>query len=664
MKTHQLMANAIRALSMDGVEQAKSGHPGAPMGMADMATVLWRKHLRVNPANPKWHNRDRFVLSNGHASMLLYALLHLSGFDLSLDEIERFRQLHSKTPGHPEVGETPGVETTSGPLGQGIANAVGFAIAEAHLGALFNREGHKLVDHHTYCFLGDGCLMEGISHEACSLAGTLGLGKLIVLYDANGISIDGKIADWFGEDVGKRFAAYGWQVIGALDGHDAKAIDAAIDAAKAETAKPSLLICRTQIGFGSPQFAGSEACHGAPLGEEEILATKKALGLPPGKFALPEGAYEVADLRGKGATWEAEWQRGYAAYEAAYPQLAARYARMMAGERPRGIDAIVAEAMRETQKTGAKVATRKASEQALDIIAPEMPELFGGSADLSGSNNTLHKLGKAIKRGAFSGNYLHYGVREFAMAAIMNGMYLHGGMRPYGGTFLVFSDYMRNAIRLSALMKLPIIYVLTHDSIGLGEDGPTHQPIEQLASLRLLPNVHVWRPCDSVETLAAWRSALDDGTPTVLALSRQGLPVQPRGEAEIAAIACGGYVLREADKAGVTLIATGSEVQLAMQSADELTEQGVNVRVVSMPCVEIFRRQTKEYQKRVLPEDGVFLAIEAGVGALWQGIVGARGDVLGIETFGLSAPADALFRTYGFTVDHVLAKVRTLLAAR
>lgn len=662
MNPHIVTANAIRALSMDGVQQAKSGHPGAPMGMADMAAVLWRRHLRVNPKNPEWHNRDRFVLSNGHASMLLYSLLHLSGFELSLDEIKRFRQLHSKTPGHPEVHETPGVETTSGPLGQGIANAVGFAIAEAHLGKMFNREGHLIVDHNTYCFLGDGCLMEGVSHEACSLAGTLGLGKLIVLYDANGISIDGKVDNWFGEDVAKRFDAYGWQVIGGLDGHDPEAIDQAIKAAKTEAAKPSLIICRTKIGFGSPRFSGSEKCHGAPLGEEEILATKKALGLPLDTFAVPEGAYEAADLRAQGAAWESEWQARYAAYAAAYPDLARHYARIMAGKLPEGIDQIVTNAMRAIQQAGVTVATRKASEQALDIIAPELPELFGGSADLTGSNNTLHKRSEAVTPGAFSGNYLHYGVREFAMGAIMNGMCLHRGIRPYGGTFLVFSDYMRNAIRLSALMKLPVTYVLTHDSIGLGEDGPTHQPIEHLASLRLMPNLHVWRPCDSVETLVAWRSALEDGTPTVLALSRQGLPVQPRGSAEIEAIARGGYVLREADQPDVTLIATGSEVELAMQAVPELAQAGVVARVVSMPCVEIFERQPQAYQSQVLLTDGgARLAIEAGVGRLWKSIVGTAGDVLGIETFGLSAPANELFQNYGFTVAHVVSKVKALL---
>lgn len=661
MNAHQLMANAIRALSMDAVQKANSGHPGAPMGMADMAAVLWQRHLRVNPANPKWDNRDRFVLSNGHASALQYALLHLAGFDLSLDDLKNFRQMHSKTAGHPEVHETVGVETTTGPLGQGIANAVGFALAEAHLAAKFNRGEHQIVNHYTYCFLGDGCLMEGVSHEACSFAGTLGLGKLIVLYDANGISIDGEIDAWYSEDVGKRFESYGWQVIGAIDGHDAEAIDKAIQAAKADTARPSIIICRTTIGFGSPNLAGSEKTHGAPLGAAEIAATKAALGLPAGDFELPEGAAAAADLRSKGQTWQNEWEQAFAAYEKAEPELAAEYRRVVQGQLPADFSAYLQNALQAAQDKAEKVATRKASELALNILAEKLPELVGGSADLSGSNLTFSKSSKSILPKQFAGNYLHYGVREFAMAAIMNGMALHGGIRPYGGTFLVFSDYMRNGMRMSALMKLPVAYVLTHDSIGLGEDGPTHQPVEHVSSLRLIPNLNVWRPCDTVETLAAWQSAINPETPTALALSRQGLPVMKRDSAQIAAIARGGYVLRQAANAQVHLIATGSEVELAMKAADALAEKGVAANVVSMPCLDIFLQQEASYREQVLPKASVKVAIEAGSSLLWQGIVGDKGAVIGLDRFGASAPAEQLFPYFGFTVENIVKTAQSLL---
>ncbi|MDO4776538.1 MAG: transketolase [Cardiobacteriaceae bacterium] len=661
MNQHQLVANSIRALSMDAVQKANSGHPGAPMGMADMAAVLWGGHLRVNPANPRWDNRDRFILSNGHASMLQYALLHLAGFEVSLDDLKNFRQMHSKTPGHPEVHETPGVETTTGPLGQGIANAVGFAVAEAHLAARYNRDALKIVDHYTYCFLGDGCLMEGISHEACSLAGTLKLGKLIALYDSNNISIDGEVEPWFSENVAERFRAYGWQVIGPVDGHDAEAIDKAIREAQGETGKPSLIVCNTVIGYGSPNLAGSEKSHGAPLGNAEIALVKEKLGLAPEAFAVAEEAYAAASLRDKGAAWEKAWQETFAAYEKAHPELAAEYRRVMRGELPADFDGVFQQALQAAQDKAEKVATRKASELALNVLVPVLPEMMGGSADLTGSNLTFSKASSFIDPSDFSGNYLRYGVREFAMAAMMNGMYLHGGLRPYGGTFLVFSDYMRNAIRLSALMKLPVTYVLTHDSIGLGEDGPTHQPVEQVASLRLMPNVQVWRPCDTVETLVAWRAALNDGTPCVLALSRQNLACQPRDAQTLAQVAKGGYVLREAENAKVALLATGSEVELAMAAAEALGKEGVAARVVSMPCLEVFEAQDVGYRERVLPKGLPVLAIEAGVSAQWRGVVGHEGDVIGIDTFGASAPAGELFAHYGFTVENVVQKAKALL---
>ena len=658
----QTFAASIRILSMDAVQKANSGHPGAPMGMADMAAVLWLNHLRANPADTQWHNRDRFVLSNGHASMLQYAALHLTGYDLSLDDLKNFRQLHSKTPGHPEYHDTPGVELTTGPLGQGIATAVGFAIAERHMAARYNRDGLPLVDHYTYVFAGDGCLMEGASSEACSLAGTLGLGKLICLYDSNGISIDGEIAPWFGEDTALRYEAYGWQVIRDVDGHDHAAIDAAINAAKAETSKPSLIICRTQIGYGSPNLAGTEKTHGAPLGKEEIALTKQALGLPAGDFELPTDAYQVSSLREKGAKLQDQWEHIWQEYQDKYPHEAQEYARVMSGKLPDGLDRVIDNTLAQYNEAGGAIATRKASENVINLLVPLMPELIGGSADLTGSNLTWSKAAsKSILPGDFSGNYIHYGVREFAMATIMNGLALYGGLRAYGGTFLVFSDYMRNAIRLSALMKLPVTYVLTHDSIGLGEDGSTHQPIEQIASLRLIPNLHVWRPCDQQETLVAWRSALNQTTPTALALSRQNLPEQKRDEATRKAIAKGGYILEAAEKPDLVLAATGSEVALATATAAKLREDGLRIQVVSLPCLDIYQQQDTSYRQQVLPKGVPTVVIEAGVTLPWRGICGDRGTVIGIDTFGESAPAGELFPLFGLTVENIVAKSKALL---
>lgn len=662
MQKFAVVANAVRGLSIDAVEKANSGHPGAPMGMAEMAAVLWGAHLRVNPNNPHWQNRDRFILSNGHASMLQYAMLHLSGFAVSLEDIQSFRQLHSHTPGHPEVGETAGVEITTGPLGQGIATAVGFALAEAHLAAKFNREGFNLVNHFTYCFLGDGCLMEGVAHEACSLAGTFGLGKLIALYDSNGISIDGEVEQWFDENVKQRFEAYGWQVIDGIDGHDMAAIDQAITAAKAETGKPSLLICRTTIGYGSPKLAGSEKSHGAPLGAEEVLATKAQLGLAAEAFSVDSRAYEVADLRVKGAQFEADWQKIWCAYQEAFPEQAKRYQQVMQGELAEDFEAVYQQALADAREKNETIATRKASENAINALASVVPDWLGGSADLTGSNNTRHKHAKALTKANYAGDYVHYGVREFAMATIMNGMCLHGGVRPFGGTFLVFSDYMRNAIRLSALMKLPVTYVLTHDSIGLGEDGPTHQPIEHLASLRLIPNLAVWRPCDSVETLVAWRWALTNAqTPTALALSRQNLPAQARNDAQVEAIARGGYELIGDTEAVITLLATGSEVALAVEALTALKAAGIVARVVSMPCVEVFLAQEAAYQAQVLPDALPILAIEAGSALFWRSFTGRSGDVIGMETFGASAPAGQLFTEFGFTVENIVSRAKALL---
>ncbi|MBP3194071.1 MAG: transketolase [Cardiobacteriaceae bacterium] len=662
-KNYQLIANAIRGLSMDIVQKANSGHPGAPLGMAEMAAVLWRGHLRVNPKNPAWENRDRFVLSNGHASALQYSLLHLCGFDLTLDDLQNFRQLGSRTPGHPEYRETAGVETTTGPLGQGIANAVGFAIAEKTLAAQFNRADFEIVDHYSYCFVGDGCLMEGVASEACSLAGTLELGKLIVFYDANGISIDGKVEGWFNEDVAARFRAYGWQVIGAIDGHNPEEIDQAIRIAKDDKKRPSLIICRTVIGKGSAKFEGSEKSHGAPFGQDEITATKKALNLPSENFALPEGAKEAADLSNKGEQLESEWKALFVEYEHNFPELAAEYKRRVAGKLPEDFAEFALTEAKNIQAKAEKIATRKASENAINIFAAKLPELLGGSADLTGSNLTAAKTAKTLQADDFSGNYLRYGVREFAMAAVMNGIILHGGFRPFGGTFLVFSDYMRNGIRMSALMGLPVIYVLTHDSIGLGEDGPTHQPIEHISSLRLIPNLQVWRPADATETLVAWQeSLLNKETPAAFALSRQNLPTLPRTEAQIESISRGGYVLKNAENPQAVLIATGSEVEIAMQAADKLAEENIAVKVVSMPCWEVFAAQDKSYQSEVLPENLPRIAIEAGSTAFWRGIVGFSGKVVGIDTFGSSAPAAKLFEKYEITIEKIVASCKETIA--
>lgn len=662
MKNHQLIGNAIRVLSMDAVQKANSGHPGAPMGMAEMGSVLWCDHLRINPKNPKWFNRDRFVLSNGHASIFQYALLYLTGFDLTMDDIKNYRQLHSKTPGHPEYHDVPGVETTTGPLGQGIANAVGLALAEAHLAEKYNRPNFNLIDHHTYVILGDGCLMEGVSAEASALAGTLGLGKLICLYDSNGISIDGEVEPYFAEDVAKRYESYGWQVIPNIDGHDTKALHQAIESAKANTTQPSLIICKTKIGKGSPNLEGSEKSHGAPLGKEEIVLTKKALNLPAGDFELPAGAKEEADLTAKGAQLESAWNQLFAEYEKAYPTEAKTLKRAIAGEIPAEIDEIVKKALHDYNEAGGAIATRKASENVLNLFKPHLPEWIGGSADLTASNLTWAKsASKSIHPNKFGGNYVHYGVREFAMSAMMNGFALHGGLRAYGGTFLVFSDYMRNGIRMSALMKQPVVYVLTHDSIGLGEDGPTHQPVEQVSSLRLIPNLNVWRPCDQQETLMAWRSALNDTTPTALALSRQNLPEQKRSAEVQANIAKGGYVLEQAENPDVVLMATGSEVALIVEAGKKLREAGKKVQIVSVPCLDLFLQQDEAYRASVLPKGVAKVAVEAGVTSPWYQLVGENGKVIGIDTFGASAPAGVLFPLYGFTVDNVVQTAQTLL---
>jgi transketolase len=663
MPSRRELANAIRALSMDAVQQANSGHPGAPMGMADIAEVLWNDFLRHNPANPGWANRDRFVLSNGHGSMLVYALLHLSGYDVSIDDLRAFRQWHSKTPGHPEYGDTPGVETTTGPLGQGITNAVGMALAEQVLAAQFNRDGHTVVDHDTYVFLGDGCLMEGISHEACSLAGTLGLGKLIAVWDDNGISIDGHVEGWFTDDTAKRFEAYGWHVVRDVDGHDAEAVARALHEARSVNDRPSLICARTVIGFGAPNLCGSHDCHGAPLGDDEIAAARDNLEWPHAPFEVPDTVTAGWDARERGAAAEADWDTRFAAYRAAYPELAAEFERRTAGELPAdwaersaaGIAAVVADQP--------KVATRKASQQALERFGALLPEFFGGSADLTGSNLTAWSGSRTFAPNARDGNYLSFGVREFGMAAIANGMALHGGLVPYVGTFLVFSDYARNAIRMAGLMRQRVIHVLTHDSIGLGEDGPTHQPVEHVASLRLIPNVDVWRPCDAVETAVAWQQAIErtDG-PSCLALTRQGVPHQPRDADQLAAIARGGYVLRDCDGTPeVILIATGSEVQLAQDAADRL--DGRRVRVVSMPCVERFEAQDAAWRESVLPTAVTArVAVEAGVTPAWYRYVGSAGEVVGIDRFGASAPAGELFEQFGFTAEAVAAAADRVLA--
>ena len=662
----QMMANAIRALAMDAVQKAKSGHPGMPMGMADIATALWSRHLRFNPADPKWLGRDRFILSNGHGSMLQYALLHLTGYDLSMDDLKAFRQLGSKTPGHPEVHVTPGVETTTGPLGQGIANGVGMALAEKLLGAEFNREGFPVIDNRTYVFLGDGCLMEGISHEVCSLAGVWHLNKLIAIYDDNGISIDGDVRGWFQDDTRKRFEAYGWMVIGPVDGHDIDAMDRAIAEAKTSEDKPVLIIAKTTIGKGSPNRQGTAKVHGEALGDEEIAATKAALGWNYGPFEIPEEVYEAWDHREAGKALEAEWDEMYAAYEKAYPKEAAELARRLAGDLPENWDEIVMDAVCAAEEAQETVATRKASQKALNALAPALPELLGGSADLTGSNLTNWKDVKSLNTGDFHARHISYGVREFGMSAILNGIALFGGFIPYGATFLTFSDYSRNALRMSALMNLRAINVFTHDSIGLGEDGPTHQSVEHIPSLRLIPGMDVWRPADTVETVVAWASAIErrDGA-SCLIFSRQNLPFVDRDEVDADAIAMGGYVAAEAPlgkgEAQVILLATGSEVGLAMEARAKLAALNIQARVVSMPCTTRFDRQTKEYRESVLTPGTPVLAMEASRTDLWWKYFTGRGDVLGVDTFGESAPAKDLWQKFGFTAENVIAKVEGLL---
>ncbi|MBM7062324.1 transketolase [Pseudomonas sp. UL073] len=666
MPSRRERANAIRALSMDAVQKANSGHPGAPMGMADIAEVLWRDYRKHNPLNPNWADRDRFVLSNGHGSMLMYSLLHLTGYDLGIDDLKQFRQLDSRTPGHPEFGYTAGVETTTGPLGQGIANAVGFAIAEKTLAAQFNRDGHSVVDHYTYVFMGDGCMMEGISHEVCSLAGTLGLGKLIAFYDDNGISIDGEVHGWFTDDTPARFEAYGWQVIRNVDGHDADELKIAIDTARKSADRPTLICCKTTIGFGSPNKAGKEECHGAPLGNDEIALTRAALGWNHAPFEVPADIYAEWDARESGAAAEAEWNQRFAAYAAAYPELAAEFKRRIAGELPADFSAKAAAYVQEVASKGETIASRKASQNALNAFGPLLPEFLGGSADLAGSNLTLWKGCKGVSATDASGNYLFYGVREFGMSAIMNGIALHGGFIPYGATFLVFMEYACNAVRMAALMKQRVLFVYTHDSIGLGEDGPTHQPIEQLASMRCTPNLHTWRPADAVESAVAWKFAIErnDG-PSALVFSRQNLPHQPRDAAQLANIERGGYVLKDcAGEPELILIATGSEVGLAVQAADQLSERGHQVRVVSMPSTNVFDAQDAAYKQAVLPvQVGARIAIEAAHVDFWYKYVGLEGRVIGMTTFGESAPAPALFEHFGFTVENVLSIADELLDA-
>ena len=665
MPSRRNRANAIRALSMDAVQQANSGHPGAPMGMADIAEVLWRGHLRHNPANPQWFNRDRFVLSNGHGSMLIYSLLHLTGYDVSIDDLKNFRQLHSKTPGHPEYGYTAGVETTTGPLGQGIANAVGFALAEKVLAAQFNRPGHDIVDHQTYAFLGDGCLMEGISHEVCSLAGTLGLNKLTFFYDDNNISIDGEVDGWFTDDTPRRFEAYGWHVIRNVNGHDADEIEVALEAAL-ESDKPTLICCKTTIGFGSPKHGGKASSHGAPLGAEEIEVVRKELNWPHAPFEIPAEIRDQWDAKEAGAKAEAAWQEKFAAYQAEFPELAAEFERRMRGELPADFALRAAEYIGEVAAKGENIASRKASQNCLNAYGPLLPELLGGSADLAGSNLTLWSGCKGVSADDASGNYLYYGVREFGMAAIMNGVALHGGLIPYGATFLMFMEYARNAVRMSALMKQRVLYVFTHDSIGLGEDGPTHQPIEQLTSLRTTPNLDTWRPCDAVESAVAWKCAIErkDG-PSALIFSRQNLDHQNRDARQIAAIERGGYVLRDcAGTPELILIATGSEVGLAVRAYDRLSAQGRKVRVVSIPCTSIFDAQDAAYRQEVLPiEVSSRIAIEAGHADYWYKYVGLDGRVLGMTTYGESAPAGELFELFGFSEEKVLELAAELLEA-
>ncbi|WP_067222314.1 transketolase [Marinomonas gallaica] len=666
MPSRKQLANAIRVLSMDAVQKAKSGHPGAPMGMADIAEVLWNDFLKHNPSNSSWVDRDRFILSNGHGSMLIYSLLHLSGYNLPMEELKQFRQLHSKTPGHPEYGYTDGVETTTGPLGAGISNAVGMAIAEKTLAAQFNREGHTVVDHNTYCFLGDGCMMEGISHEACSLAGTLGLGKLVAFWDDNGISIDGHVEGWFTDDTPKRFESYGWHVIADVDGHDPEAIKAAIEAAQAETSKPTLICCKTIIGFGSPNKSGSHDCHGAPLGDDEIAAAREFLGWSEAPFEIPADVYEGWDAKSKGAAAQSEWEAKFEAYQAAYPELAAEFdRRVVKGELPADFTEKAAAYIKECQNKGENIASRKASQNAIGTFGAMLPELLGGSADLAGSNLTLWSGSKGIQEDP-AGNYIYYGVREFGMSGIMNGVSLHGGFINYGATFMMFMEYARNAVRMSALMGIQNIFVYTHDSIGQGEDGPTHQPVEQLANLRMTPNMSVWRPADATETAVAWSAGIQRRTgPTALVFSRQGLPALSRTDAQVADIAKGGYVLSDCEGTPeLILIATGSEVSLAMDSAQALTEKGTKVRVVSMPSTDAFDAQDKAYQESVLPSSVTKrVAIEAAHVDYWYKYVGFGGAMVGMRSFGESAPGGDLLKYFGFTVENVVETAEKLLNA-
>lgn len=663
MENRKELANAIRALSMDAVQKANSGHPGAPMGMADIAEVLWRKYLRHNPNDPKWPNRDRFVLSNGHGSMLIYSLLHLSGYELSIDDIKDFRQLHSKTPGHPEVDETPGVETTTGPLGQGLANAVGMAMAEKILAQQFNQEGHEVVDHYTYVFVGDGCLMEGVSHEVSSLAGTLNLGKLIVFYDNNGISIDGEVDGWFTEDIPKRFESYGWQVVRDVDGHDAADVEQAIEQARSNTQQPTLIDCKTIIGWGSPNKQGDEGCHGAPLGDEEIKLAREVMNWPHAPFEIPQPVAKAWDARPAGAVQQQAWQEKFDAYATAHPELSAEFTRRLQGLLPAEWQTAMVTAIEATVAEGKTVATRKASELALNALGPVLPELLGGSADLTGSNNTWWQGCKSITANDASGNYIHYGVREFGMSAIMNGIALYGGFIPYSGTFLTFSDYARNAVRMSALMNTHCLFVYSHDSVGLGEDGPTHQPVEHIASLRGIPNMTLWRPCDTVESLVAWKTAIEAKRPASLILSRQGVPFIPREQKQIDAIARGGYVLFESEnELQVIIIATGTEVGIALEAAQQLAEQNAGVRLVSMPSAETFSMQSDDYREQVLPTAmRARLAIEAGTSDYWRKFVGIDGDVIGVDQFGASAPGPVLMKHYGFTVENIVQRAQKLI---
>ena len=663
MSSRKELANAIRALSMDAVQKANSGHPGAPMGMADIAEVLWRDYLNHNPTNPHWADRDRFVLSNGHGSMLIYSLLHLTGYDLPMSELENFRQLHSKTPGHPEYGYTPGVETTTGPLGQGIANAVGFAIAERTLGAQFNRPGHDIVDHHTYAFMGDGCMMEGISHEVCSLAGTLKLGKLTAFYDDNGISIDGHVEGWFTDNTAERFEAYGWHVVRHVDGHNPDAIKAAIEEARKVTDKPSLLMCKTVIGFGSPNKAGTHDVHGAALGAAEVAATREALGWKYAAFEIPQDIYAQWDAKEAGKAKEAAWNDKFAAYAKAFPELAAEFKRRVNGELPANWKAEAKAFVEKLQANPANIASRKASQNALETFGKVLPEFLGGSADLAPSNLTMWSGSKPLNED-LAGNYIHYGVREFGMTAITNGIALHGGFLPYSATFLMFVEYARNAVRMAALMKIRNVFVYTHDSIGLGEDGPTHQPVEQMASLRVTPNMSTWRPCDQVESAVAWQYGIErnDG-PTTLIFSRQNLTQQPRTAEQLANVYRGGYVLKDcAGTPDVILIATGSEVGITVEAADQLTAAGRKVRVVSMPSTDAFDKQDAAYRESVLPTAVTArVAVEAGIADYWYKYVGLNGAIVGMTTFGESAPAEQLFKEFGFTVDNVVAKAQALL---